>query len=150
MLAEFWGNGSLANLPGLGVERHVDDRTRAGGEGRTIGLIRRENPKAVAQAAGADFLNPQADFQGLFKARGPQVFARDLQTRPPLMRRAIRGMDANAQGAKERVLGAFHKAKKIREVHEAGEVGIREFDHPAVAEVKVFREDFVGVQGEIG
>ena len=64
----------------------------------------------------------------------------------------VAGMNVKSEGAKERVLGTFDEAKVIRKMHDAGEIGVREFDQAAVAEVKMLgdlHEDFVGVQAEI-
>lgn len=149
-LAKIRGDGRLANLVGLRVERHVNDRTFAGGEERVPRGIRRKNPKPVAQAAGADFLDPQADFECLLESRRLEILAGNFEARPTLMKLARRGMDAKAQRPEERVLGTFSKPQKIREVHDAGEVGVGELDDAAVTEMKISRVGFGGGQGEIG
>lgn len=109
-----------------------------GGFGGIGGGIERKNPEAVAEAGGAEFEEAKADLEGFFEARGTMVAAGGFESRPAVVPGAgggggVRGV---AEGAEEGVLGGFDVAEEIREVDDAGEIGVGEFDLAAVGEME--------------
>ena len=127
----------LADLMRGGVEFDVDDAEGTVGDDGAGRVGLGKDPEAVTQAAGADLVDAEANFQHLFEARGFAVVAGNFQAWPAILQPAVGLVDAEPEGTEEGVLGGFDEAEEIREVHDAGEVGVGELDRAAVAEMKM-------------
>lgn len=121
-------------------KRAVDEQRTSGtcGKGGGLGGIERKNPEAVAEAGGAEFEQAEADLQSFFETRGTVVAAGGLEARPAVVPGAGRGGGVRgvAEGAEEGVFGGFDVAEEIREMDDAGEIGVGEFDLAAVGEME--------------
>ena len=87
---EVGGDRRLADRMCLRVEIHMDDRARTGCHGRALLITEGKDGKRVAQAAGADFLNPEAYFERLLESGRLEIFAAHLEAGPALVARPIR------------------------------------------------------------
>ena len=84
------------------------------------------------------FEEAKADLQSFFETRGTVVAAGGLEARPAVVPGAGRGGGVRgvAEGAEEGVFGGFDVAEEVREMDDAGEIGIGEFDLAAVGEME--------------
>ncbi len=122
-------------------KRAVDEQRTRGGirtGGGIGGGIERKNPEAVTEAGGAELEEAEADLEGFFETRGTVVAAGGFEAGPAVVPGAGRGGGVRgvAEGAEEGVLRGFDVTEEVREMDDAGEIGVREFDLAAVGEME--------------
>jgi len=99
--AEIGRDRGFADLVRRRVEGHVDDGERALGDERVLRFAVGENPKRIAQAAGADLFDAEANRQGLLEAGGTVVFAGDFEAGPARVGRAGGGVNPESEGTEK-------------------------------------------------
>jgi hypothetical protein len=88
----------------------------------------RENGRGRKANAVVFSATSKRDFHFVLKSERVEVITFGMDAREPEWRIELRHDDRMAEGAEKRVLGGFHVAKEIREMHNAGHVGIGELD----------------------
>ena len=72
--------------------------------------------------------NADFDVDDIFEFDGAAIFAVSRDARPTDRALVVAGEHAEAQVAEQFVLGLFHHGEEYRKVHDAGRVGIAEFN----------------------
>ena len=108
----------------IGVVTDADDSDHAAGDFDGWGGVEFSESEKVAQRFGFFFHDQQVDFDFVLEAKRGFEIAFGVDARPADGRIGFIHGHGKYEGAEETVLGGFHEAKEIREVHDARHVGL--------------------------
>src|SRR6266850_55851 len=126
--ADLFRNWHRAKTAGFRIALNAHSRDCAGGNADLATLLRFRKLKLERYRPSPELAHADANFDDVLKTQRVPVFAFRLDAGPAESER-LRLVHREADRTIKGVFGGLHETEEIREMHDAGHVRLKEFDH---------------------